>query len=377
MYALKILVLYFSFVSLQVYSDNIDKSLIETENIDSRYGSLTVKFLPWEKYNDKNIKSFLSVYNNISLANYHIIKPGFIKSKKEKGMMQAYSMRQAEYQNKKYNSFLYACERNGYMRLIDISGPKVLFDKRHEKQLRKATGMANQSCYQEISKSSENNNLIHDEKQKAENIIEEIERNIDGYWYIGYLSFTVNGYVGKQEGVLTLKDKTVTDDIDTVLEKGIKFSRKNNPNRWGKWRLSSGKLQIRWQGRDEYKSFNVSKRVKPGKNMEKYGCFEDESFSSLSLGFDEYNFAAVFDSWCFQSKKRFTNDRSLFVNQGGGGVVATGNSQKGNQGRYALDGYFIKLFYDNGEVKNSLLGTTVIEGSRLLLVGSHHYSLEK
>ncbi len=165
----------------------------------------------------------------------------------------------------------------------------------------------------------------------------------------------------KETIVAAFADGRMTTDLHAVFggNRKIKFN--------GQWRKRNGKIETRWKPDKKFSKTEFSVTTKPGKKDQRLeGCYK--MFQSFNNPFynEDFSFAAV-KTWCFTKDGRF----AVNVTSTASVPVAYSKIRRKTSGSYRIDGYGMRLIFDDGTVRYSgfaFLGsenTITINGNRL------------
>ena len=276
------------------------------------------------------------------------------------------------------SSILIGCAREGYVQLTHIYGRAKAFTS-HKAQ-NETQMIIQESC----EKGPQKEGL----RKTAKDVKPILKRpnfqpgatpsNFAGLWYIAEFVPDVYGARADETPVMLFKNGDVTEDINKVFASGIDISKRNNPKNWGRWRKNgNGQLEIKWNGRNDYKDYYLTRKTQAGaKDLRLNECFSSRSGYSLGFGTTSTHSMSV-KKWCFGKNGRFSNKGVVSVSGGGsGGVASAGYAGSDKEGYYRIDGHVIQLIYDNGQrviTSFGLLDANRTDRETRLLLGEGNY----
>jgi len=154
------------------------------------------------------------------------------------------------------------------------------------------------------------------------------------------------GFVGTSAQLITevialFSDGTYTEDLETVFSQGEVVSRSQNPQDWGVYQFSGGDLLLRGDNDPEFTAESREFSLSPaGTDTRLSGCFNSIG-GSTTLDVTSLSIS----SYCFTTSGRFTHDSSLFTSSPN---VVSSSGSPDESGNYRLDGYAMRIRYDNG-----------------------------
>ncbi|MES9969618.1 MAG: hypothetical protein ABW092_06255, partial [Candidatus Thiodiazotropha sp.] len=156
-------------------------------------------------------------------------------------------------------------------------------------------------------------------------------------------------------------------DLETILEKGIAFSQKNNPDEWGKFKISNGKLSLKYNDSNKFdiQEYFTLYPSNP-ENIKLLGCWDSSKTFEFSDGVSTGSGMGI-RGYCFDKNGRFSKNNTFGFS---GGIenspygkalkLPVGSyssaSEKSQLGWYRIDDYTIQLHYDDGAAETKFLG---------------------
>jgi hypothetical protein len=191
-------------------------------------------------------------------------------------------------------------------------------------------------------------------------------------------------YKLKSRNILLFKNGRFSDDLKTILEKGIAFSQKNNPYEWGKFKISNEKLSLKYNDSNEFDIQEYFTLYPPNpKNIKLLGCWDSSKTFEYSDGVSNDGGMGI-SGYCFDKNGRFSKNNTFGFS---GGVenspygkaikLPVGSyssaSEKSQLGWYRINKYTIQLHYDDGSIETKFMGID----DMLLLDRDQLFKIEK
>lgn len=201
-------------------------------------------------------------------------------------------------------------------------------------------------------------------------------KELRGYIYYG---IQAGGLFGPTDSVIALfNNGTYTDDLAGTFNQGAGTSRQENPDSWGKWRISRGNLELKEPGKDSFETTRGDWLVNSGNHDQRLtGCY-GKLTSSDGMGMGSVMVGSA-SSWCFFPNGRFTHSSTGFAMAFGNGVHGAAASTPPEQrGRYRIDLNAVHLVYDDGSDITAAFGflsrdkTHIAINGRRFMAGDGH-----
>ncbi|MEJ2609962.1 MAG: hypothetical protein P8179_07660 [Candidatus Thiodiazotropha sp.] len=191
-------------------------------------------------------------------------------------------------------------------------------------------------------------------------------------------------YQLKSRNILLFENGLFSNDLKTILEKGIAFSQKSNPDEWGKFKISNGKLSLKYNDSDQFDTQEYFTLYLPNpKNKKLFGCWDSSKTFEFSNGVSTSSGMGI-SGYCFDKNGRFSKNSTFGFS---GGIenspygkayqLPVGNyssaSEKSQLGWYRIDKYTIQLHYDDGTTETKFIGID----DMLLLDNNQLFKIEK
>ncbi len=275
---------------------------------------------------------------------------------------------------KKRASLLFACEKSGHIRYVDLYGPVEYFAGKY----------GGGAMGKVVSVACGSNPPVH--TNQAQQIERASKRpdfkegtppdDLEDIWYVGYFVPGVNGYEARQTALMTFDDDSASKDFDGVFGQSVKASRRSNPKDWGTWDIDGNDLKVKWAGKKGYRDYFVSLRAEPGRDDHRMdGCYSSSKGYTLPSFGGAYTASFAVNAWCFAKNGRFSNDTSVAISSGGSGSASSaGHSSSDKTGWYRIDGYVVQFIYDNGrEVTTSFAMVDHEKSDDGILIGGSYF----
>ena len=145
-----------------------------------------------------------------------------------------------------------------------------------------------------------------------------------------------------EQTVVTFRDGSYTSDLHTVFNQGVDASKEQHPAHWGNLRKRAGKLELTSQRGDDYMVAHGQWSAFPADSDQRLqGCY-DRSVSDSAADLGTGKTVAAEPTLCFWQDGRFTHSAADFNAE-----LAGGQSEPDVRGRYRVDGYAVRIVYDN------------------------------
>jgi hypothetical protein len=191
-------------------------------------------------------------------------------------------------------------------------------------------------------------------------------------------------YKLKSRNILLFENGLFSKDLETILENGIAFSKKINPDEWGKFKISNGKLSLKYNDSSQFDIQEYFTLYPPNpENIKILGCWDSSKTFEFSDGVSTSSGMGI-SGYCFDKHGRFSKNNTFGFN---GGIenspygkalkLPVGSyssaSEKSQLGWYRIDEYTIQLHYDNGATETKFIGID----DMLLLDHDQLFKIEK
>jgi hypothetical protein len=188
------------------------------------------------------------------------------------------------------------------------------------------------------------------------------------------------------KNIVLFENGLFSDDLETILEKGIAFSKNNNPDEWGKFKINSGKLSLKYNDSSQFDNQEHFILYPPNsKNTKLSGCWDSNKTFELADGISSGSGMSI-SGYCFDKYGRFSKNHTFGFSgdienssYGKGVGLPIGSyssvSEKSQLGWYRIDEYTIQLHYDDGATETKFMGIDDME--MLLLDYSQLFKIEK
>jgi hypothetical protein len=152
-----------------------------------------------------------------------------------------------------------------------------------------------------------------------------------------------------EEFIALFNDGTYSDDLKTTFGRSKEYSKQENPNSWGEWRLrqSDSELELKEHDDTTFEDTRGNWVARTATNGEALsGCFG--RLTTSGSAYDGDTVVGLAQTWCFWENGRFTNSSTAFGNSSSGIDITMHSVSPKSRGRYYVSGYTINLVYDDG-----------------------------
>jgi len=321
-------------------------------------GRSVIRIGPWVHLAGQDMKSWLESKERDIPSGGVFISSGGIKAEKTTG---GYSVsRVARFGRSKGRSILYVCPgTGGSARLLELhikdgnyrdlfSGGLFLEQvcKKEPKQVAtvpaKKPDFGSKDTPGSMDMRSAGDSPVPGKAQVTADIKELI--------YYGEIEYGIDGAHVDWNVVARLADGSCTRDVQALFREGGEQSRRRHPDSWGKCRMHNGELQVRWGSEKSFETVDTYfEKLKPRRSGERLaGCWRTISGQDNLAG----AVSIAINRWCFDKNGRFSNEGAMGVGTGN----ATGHAEGRKAGRYHIEGYAIRLVYDDDTTMTTAFG---------------------